>query len=113
MLRDMMATQLEELGYEVLQASNGMEGLEIFANHKSKPPVLVIADVALPLIGGREMIRMLVKESPDLRVLYTSGHTDQTIAALGFPLSPGDVLRKPFTLSELTHRIRKILPSAK
>jgi two-component system cell cycle sensor histidine kinase/response regulator CckA len=113
MLRDMMATQLEELGYEVLQASNGMEGLEIFAKHKSNPPVLVIADVALPLLGGREMTRMLMKSSPDLRVLHTSGHTEQTIASLGFPLPQGDVLRKPFTLPELTHRIREILPAAK
>jgi CheY-like chemotaxis protein len=113
MLRDMMATQLEELGYEVLQASNGMEGLEIFAKHKSNPPVLVIADVALPLLGGREMTRMLIKSSPDLRVLHTSGHTEQTIEALGFPLPQGDVLRKPFTLPELTHRIREILPAEK
>jgi nitrogen-specific signal transduction histidine kinase/ActR/RegA family two-component response regulator len=113
MLRDMMAGQLEELGYEVLQASNGIEGLDVFAQSKDRPPVLVIADVALPLLSGREMVRLLQRSSPDLRVLHTSGHSDHTIAALGFQLPAGDVLRKPFTLAELTLRIREILSAAK
>jgi signal transduction histidine kinase/ActR/RegA family two-component response regulator len=113
MLRDMMAGQLEELGYEVLQASNGIEGLDVFAQSKDNPPVLVIADVALPLLSGREMGRLLQRSSPDLRVLYTSGHSDHTIAALGFQLPAGDVLRKPFTLAELTLRIREILSATK
>ena len=112
-LRDMMACQLEELGYEVLQASNGIDGLDVFAQSKDQPPVLVIADVALPLLSGREMVRLLQRSSPDLRVLHTSGHSDHTIAALGFQLPAGDVLRKPFTLAELTLRIREILSAAK
>jgi len=113
MLRDMIATQLEELGYQVLQASNGIEGLDVFAEHKGDPPVLVIADVALPLLSGREMARLLQRAAPELKILHTSGHTDQTIAAFGFTLPLGDVLRKPFTLTELTRRIREILPVAK
>jgi len=112
-LRDLMARQLEELGYQVLQAANGIEGLEVFSEHKDHPPVLAIADVALPLLGGREMARLLRKSSPGLKILHTSGHSDQTIAALGFPLPPGDFLRKPFTLAELTRRIRELLPAAK
>lgn len=113
MLRDMIAGQLEELGYEVLQASNGIEGLDVFAQSKHNPPVLVIADIALPLLSGREMVRLLQRSSPDLRVLHTSGHSDHTIGALGFQLPAGDVLRKPFTLAELTLRIREILSAAK
>jgi two-component system cell cycle sensor histidine kinase/response regulator CckA len=113
MLRDLIASQLEELGYQVLQAANGIEGLDVFAQHKGGPPVLVIADVALPLLGGREMARLLQRASPELKILHTSGHTDQTIAAFGFPPPLDDVLRKPFTLAELTRRIREILPVAK
>jgi two-component system cell cycle sensor histidine kinase/response regulator CckA len=113
MLRDLIASQLEELGYQVLQAANGIEGLDVFAQHKGDPPVLVIADVALPLLGGREMARLLQRASPELKILHTSGHTDQTIAAFGFPPPLDDVLRKPFTLAELTRRIREILPVAK
>ena len=113
MLRDMMACQLEELGYEVLQAANGIEGLDVFAQSKENPPVLIIADVALPLLSGREMVRLLQRSSPGLRVLHTSGHSDQTIAALGFQLPAAHVIRKPFTLGELTLRIREILPAAK
>jgi signal transduction histidine kinase len=112
-LRDLMAAQLEELGYQVLQASNGIEGLDVFAGHKARPPVLVIADVALPLLGGREMARLLRRSSPGLKILHTSGHTDQTIEALGFSAPLGNVLRKPFSLSELTRRIREILSTAK
>ncbi|MFM8763568.1 MAG: response regulator [Spartobacteria bacterium] len=113
MLRDMIAGQLEDLGYEVLQASNGLEGLDIFAQNKDNPPVLVIADVALPLLSGREMARLLRLSSPPLRVLHTSGHSDDTIAALGFPSPADDILRKPFTLAELTLKIREILSPAK
>jgi DNA-binding response OmpR family regulator len=113
MLRDMIAAQLEKLGYHVLQASNGIEGLDVFAEHKGDPPVLVIADVALPLLGGREMARLLQRASPELKILYISGHTDQTIAVFGFSPPLEDVLRKPFTLAELTRRIREILPLAK
>lgn len=113
MLRDMMAGQLEELGYQVLQASNGIEGLDVFAQSKDSPPVLVIADVALPLLSGREMVRLLQRSSPGLRVLHTSGHSNDTIAALGFRLPASDVLRKPFTMAELALRIRGVLPAAK
>lgn len=113
MLRDMMATQLKSLGYDVLQASNGMEGLDVFAEHKANPPVLVIADVALPLLGGREMARLMQRSSPGLRILHTSGHGDETIAAFGFHQPPGEVLRKPFTIADLTRRIREILPVLK
>jgi len=113
MLRDMMANQLEELGYQVLQAANGVEGLDVFAEHKGNPPVLLITDVVLPLLNGREMARLLQKSSPSLKILYTSGHSEQTISTLGLSSPTGDVLRKPFALAELTHRIREILPSAK
>jgi signal transduction histidine kinase len=113
MLRDMIAGQLEELGYEVLQASNGIEGLDVFAPSKDNPPVLIIVEVALPRLSGREMGRLLQRSSPDLRVLHTSGHSDHTIAALGFQLPAGDVLRKPFTLAELTLRVREILSATK
>jgi CheY-like chemotaxis protein len=113
LLRDMIAVQLEELGYKVLQASNGIEGLDVFAEHKGDPPVLVIADIALPLLSGREMARLMQRASPELKILHTSGHTDQTIAAFGFTDPFVDVLRKPFTLAELTCRIREILPMAK
>ena len=111
-LRDMMATQLGELGYEVLQAATGIEALDVFEEHKATPPVLLVTDVVLPLLSGREVARLLKKASPRLQILYTSGHTEQTIAALGLTSRPREWLAKPFTLAQLTKRIRGILPAA-
>jgi signal transduction histidine kinase len=112
MLRDMIATQLEELGYEVLQAENGIAALEVFTEHKASPPLVLVTDVVLPLLSGRELARLLRKASPSLHVLYTSGHTEQTLAALGSAPSGDEILRKPFTIPELSFRIRELLPAA-
>ena len=112
MLRDLIANLLSELGYHVLQASNGLEGLDIFAAHKQAPPVLVITDVILPLLGGREMARLLQIRQPGLKVLYTSGYPDETLAPRGIP-SPGlNFIRKPFTLPQLTQKLRELLDPA-
>ncbi|MEI8293547.1 MAG: response regulator [bacterium] len=112
-LRDMIAAQLGELGYEVLQAATGIDALEVFEEHKAAPPVLLITDVVLPLLSGRELGRLLQKASPNLKILYTSGHTDQTITALGLTSRSGEWLAKPFSLADLSRRIREILPAAK
>ena len=109
-LRDMLAGRLSELGYHVFQAANGLDGLDVVAENKEHPPDLVITDVVLPLLSGEEMIRLLKLKIPDLKVLYTSGYPDRTIAPHGI-LTPGiELLRKPFTIDCLANKIYELLP---
>jgi hypothetical protein len=94
----------------VFQAANGLDGLDVVAENKEHPPDLVITDVVLPLLSGEEMIRLLKLKIPDLKVLYTSGYPDRTIAPHGI-LTPGiELLRKPFTIDCLANKIYELLP---
>lgn len=109
-LRDMLAGRLSELGYHVLQAANGLDGLDVVAENKEHPPDLVITDVVLPLLSGEEMIRLLKLKNPHIKVLYTSGYPDRTISPHGI-LTPGiELLRKPFSISCLADKIYELLP---
>ena len=108
-VRHLAAHVLRSLGYNVLSASNGQEGLRVAQDHKGMPIHLVITDVIMPRMGGKVMAEWLKATFPDLRVLFTSGYTDDTIAR-GGPLDAGvNFLPKPYTPSSLAHKVREIL----
>jgi signal transduction histidine kinase len=108
-VRHLAAHVLRSLGYNVLSASNGQEGLRVAQDHKELPIHLVITDVIMPRMGGKVMAEWLKATFPDLRVLFTSGYTEDTIAR-GGPLEAGvNFLPKPYTPSSLAHRVREIL----
>jgi CheY-like chemotaxis protein len=82
-VRHLAAHVLRSLGYNVLSASNGQEGLRVAQDHKELPIHLVITDVIMPRMGGKVMAEWLKATFPDLRVLFTSGYTEDTIARGG------------------------------
>jgi two-component system cell cycle sensor histidine kinase/response regulator CckA len=100
---------LEALGYNVLTTSNGADGLRAAREHKGTPISLVLTDVIMPVMGGKVMAEWLKTTYPDLKILYTSGHTDDAISHHGV-LQPGvEFLPKPFTPSVLARRVRELL----
>jgi nitrogen-specific signal transduction histidine kinase/CheY-like chemotaxis protein len=101
-----MADILRNDGYVVIEASNGTEALEVAERHRGEIHLLV-TDVVMPRIGGRELVRRLRPQRPDIRVLYVSGYTDESITDSG--VVDADFLEKPLTVAGLTRKVRQVL----
>ena len=100
---------LEALGYHVLRANDGQDALQMVREHKGSPIRLVVTDVIMPRMGGKVMADWLKTTDPDLKVLFTSGYTDDAIAKHGV-LEPGIAfLSKPYTPGILARKVRAML----
>ena len=98
---------LTECGYEVLEARSGPEALELSRRHK-KPIHLLLADVVMPGVSGREVAHQLCLERPELKVLYMSGYEPE-FAEAGDSRDPVVFFRKPFTGAALLDKLREVL----
>jgi CheY-like chemotaxis protein/two-component sensor histidine kinase len=108
-VRHLARRVLAAQGYEVLTASNGQDGLHVARDHKGPPIRLVITDVIMPLMGGKVMAEWLKATYPDLKVLFTSGYTDDAVAKNSF-FEPGMAfLSKPYTPATLARKVRAML----
>jgi CheY-like chemotaxis protein len=105
-LRELMKLLLERQGYTVVVASNAEEGRRQFANHPAID--LLLTDIIMPGENGHELATALLEQRPELRVLYMSGYTAETISRRGI-LQPGIVLlQKPFSTETLGQKIREV-----
>jgi two-component system, cell cycle sensor histidine kinase and response regulator CckA len=107
-VRRMAARALAAQGYTILEAENGAEALEMLARDGSRVD-LVLSDVVMPMVNGRELGERLAAERPGLRLLYMSGYTDDDIIRRGL-LRPGaPFLQKPFMPDDLSRKVREVL----
>lgn len=107
-VRQVIAEALLSYGYTVLEAGNGTQALDVCRTYKDKIG-LVITDVVMPQINGREFIRQLTPLRPDTRIIFMSGYTDNAIVHHGI-LEPGiQFIQKPFNLTSLILKIREVL----
>lgn len=107
-LLDMSRTMLERLGYEVLAASSPLKALHSTEN-KTQYIDLLLTDVIMPEMNGRELASQLTQRNPELRVLYMSGYTANVIAHHGVLDAGIHFLGKPFSSQELSNKIREAL----
>ncbi len=108
-IRELVATSLRELGYSVLEAADGSEAMDLAKRHGCKQIDLLLTDVVMPEMGGKELAYWLRSVSPQTRVIFTSGYTDRTVIRSD-ALNPGTrFLQKPFPLSTLAIEVRKML----
>jgi PAS domain S-box-containing protein len=114
-LRSAARRALVRAGYRVIPAVDGSDALRLYMEHTGTPFSLVVTDVVMPGLGGRELVGRLKIMSPSLRVLFVSGYTEEGVRKQGV-LQPGtEFLEKPFTPEKLLRKIREILdapPSA-
>jgi two-component system, cell cycle sensor histidine kinase and response regulator CckA len=107
-VRTVVSTVLEQAGYTVLEASGARAAIDIVAAH-SEPIHLLITDVVMPEIGGRELVERLAAVRPGLKVLYLSGHTDDVLIRRGVLDADVAFLQKPFKIAALTTKVREVL----
>jgi PAS domain S-box-containing protein len=107
-VRDLEVRMLKQLGYKVLAAANGEEALEVSRDHAGEISLLV-TDVVMPHMSGKQVAEVLLSRRPQLRVLYLSGYTENTIGHHGVLDSSVNFLTKPFTREALARKVREIL----
>jgi two-component system, cell cycle sensor histidine kinase and response regulator CckA len=109
-VREVASAVLESLGYEVLQAVNGQDGLRVAREHRGSPIRLVLTDVAMPKMSGTVMAEWLKESYPDIKILLTSGYYfDEARYDAGD--SSVAFLAKPYTLAALSAKVRDLLDS--
>ncbi|MBZ5684137.1 MAG: PAS domain S-box protein [Acidobacteriia bacterium] len=107
-VRQLVRDTLSAKGYKVLEAENGEAGFAAAASHQGKLD-LVITDVVMPGMGGREMVKQLIETRPGIKVLYLSGYTEDAIISDGSIEKGTAFLQKPFTLQSLSRKVREVL----
>jgi signal transduction histidine kinase len=107
-VRELAVATLREKGYTVVEAGNGEEGLRLARQHNGKID-LVLTDVVMPVMGGKEMADALRTSHPDTKVLFTSGYTEDALGHHGV-LRPGILfLPKPYLTATLARKVREVL----
>ncbi|HEX6776214.1 MAG TPA: response regulator, partial [Methylomirabilota bacterium] len=99
---------LEMNGYHVLEARHGAEAIDISERHRG-PIQLMVTDVVMPQMSGRELAQRLQPVRPDMRVIYMSGYTDDAIVRHGVLGEGIAFLSKPFTPDALALKVREVL----
>jgi PAS domain S-box-containing protein len=107
-IREMAFEFLSENGYRVLVASNGIEALTIL-NEASGPLHLILTDVIMPQMNGRELTECVASLRPETKVLYMSGYTNDAVVRHGVLDSGTSFIQKPFSPDALGHKVREVL----
>jgi signal transduction histidine kinase/CheY-like chemotaxis protein len=107
-IRRMAAEMLGGLGYEALEAADADAALALAADRAGRIDLL-LTDVAMPGMNGRELAERLRRHHPDTRVLFMSGYAEDEVLARGVDRGAVELLRKPFRTDELAARVRKVL----
>jgi CheY-like chemotaxis protein len=99
---------LEEFGYSILEARDGQEAVEIFKNNSDKLD-LIILDVIMPKLKGREVYDAVMAIDPKMKILFCSGYSKELVISQVGLLQEMNYLAKPFTPKELLMKIREVL----
>jgi len=107
-VRNLSRQILETCGYEVKEAADGIEALAICRQTDCKIDLL-LTDVVMPKMSGRQLVEHLVDLRPEIKVLYMSGYTDDAIFRQGVIQTGTNFIQKPFTFNTLAQKVRESL----
>lgn len=99
---------LQRGGYDVLRAAGGHEALEVATEHEGAFDLL-LTDIVMPAMNGRELSEALVARYPDIQVLYMSAYTEDEVVLDGLKTSDVNFISKPFTVEGLRDKVRFVL----
>jgi PAS domain S-box-containing protein len=109
-LRSLLVRVLQGQGYNVLQATNGEDGLRTSGQHTGSIDLLV-TDLVMPRMGGRELAERLATQRQSMKILFMSGYTDGALGRTGQGDGPVHFLQKPFLPVALANKVREVLES--
>ena len=107
-VRDLVCTTLEERGYTILTATDGLDALRLVAT-RQQPVDLLLTDVVMPKMSGRELAEKLEEQWPGLKVLFMSGYMDDAVVRHGILTAQVAFLPKPFSSTLLANKVREAL----
>lgn len=107
MTRTLAQHILKELGYQVLSAENGTKALQLYQQHKDEID-LVLTDVIMPQMGGKELADHILTDQPNLKILFMSGYTDDKIDQQDLLKSGANFLQKPFLPEDLSAKLQEL-----
>jgi len=110
MVRAFTRKALERLGYEVIEAGDGNEALDILGR-RQQPVDIVVTDIVMPMLGGRELAQRVLDRWPGTPILFVSGYSDDAILRRGVLDQGAHFLQKPFTAAALARAMRRALGS--
>jgi CheY-like chemotaxis protein len=110
MVRSMACMALRSEGYEVLEAKNGKDALEVLASAATLP-TLVLLDLTMSVMGSAKLVPILNRDYPGLRVIVTSGYSEEDARRDLQPGAVADFLQKPYTITTLTEKVGGTLNS--
>lgn len=108
-VRKLVAQILKGQGYTVIEASHGEEAIKAAQKNSGKKIHLLLTDVVMPGMSGRELAVTLGLQHPNLKVLYMSGYTDDAVVHHGVLEEGVNYIQKPFTLDALARKVREVL----
>lgn len=108
MVRNFALKALKKYGYTVLCAGDGQEALHILREHK-EPFQLMVTDAVMPRMSGKELVKRLEGQRPELKVLFMSGYTEDAIVLQGMLDKGIAFIQKPFTSGALGRKVREVL----
>jgi two-component system, cell cycle sensor histidine kinase and response regulator CckA len=107
-VRGLIRRQLEAAGYPVLEAAGGREAIQLILD-QGAPIGLLITDVLMPFMNGRELATRVSVIRPDLKVLFISAYSADILSGFGLGPPGVEVLRKPFKHGELPRMVGRLL----
>jgi len=107
-VREPMSKLLRQFGFTVLEAAGGAQALEVSESHDG-PIDLVVTDVMMPIMSGKELATRLLDRRPGLKVLYMSGHAANVIVHQGMLDESVHLVAKPFTFQDLVRKVVEVL----
>ena len=104
-----VAEMLSDSGYSVLEAANGVEAIGVALDWVGKEIHLLLTDMVMPLMGGKELARRFIALHPEASVIYTSGYMDDATLRQGIMEHDTEFIQKPLTPAVLMRKIREVL----
>ena len=110
MLRDLAISILESEGFRVIAAKDGVEAVELFESHSDEIG-LVVCDLGLPKLGGREAFLQMKASRPGVRAIVASGYLEPAIRSEMLKAGVIDTIQKPYDFNDLLAKIREVMTS--